>query len=96
MCWITTLSFTCNLQVSLAESFDDHTSLYPQIKTEVVEEPESSVKIVPMPIVKTATKRKIKGEAFILDPSKGRPDFPPQYRKLDSTPKVITVVGTSV
>jgi len=36
--------------------------------------------------------RKIKSEAFILDPMKGRADIP-QIRKLDSTTKVINVVG---
>jgi len=83
-----------SVRVSLVESFNDASSLFPQIKQEPIDSPEPTVKIIPVP-VKSAPKRKIKGEAFILDPSKGRPDFPPQYRKLDTTPKTITVVGTS-
>jgi len=38
--------------------------------------------------------RKIKGEAFILNPLKTKSDFP-QFRKLDSTPKVCTVLSFS-
>jgi len=38
--------------------------------------------------------RKIKGEAFILNPLKTKSDFTP-FRKLDSTPKVCTVLSFS-
>jgi len=38
--------------------------------------------------------RKIKAEAFILNPLKTKSDFP-QFRKLDSTPKVCTVLSFS-
>jgi len=37
--------------------------------------------------------RKIKAEAFILNPLKSKSDFSPQFRKLDSTPKVIPVLS---
>eukprot|EP00090_Calanus_glacialis_P025182 TRINITY_DN39232_c0_g1_i1.p1 TRINITY_DN39232_c0_g1~~TRINITY_DN39232_c0_g1_i1.p1 ORF type:complete len:340 (-),score=109.56 TRINITY_DN39232_c0_g1_i1:121-1140(-) len=38
--------------------------------------------------------RKIKAEAFILNPLKSKSDFP-QFRRLDSTPKVCTVLSYS-
>jgi len=38
--------------------------------------------------------RKIKAEAFILNPLKSKSDFP-QFRRLDSTPKVCTVLEYS-
>jgi len=82
-----------SVRISLVQSFGEDAPLYPQIKQEFGAPVTLEPAVKPNP-VKNATKRKIKGEAFILDPVKAKAEFPPQYRKLNSKPKVITVFGT--
>jgi len=100
---------TATVRVCLNGSFDqEHLSTMEDSRVSIKREPQSDAENISSlpsrssPLLKSEqssnkafnAKRKIKAEAFILDPSKSKTDLP-IFRKLDSAPKVITVVGTS-